>query len=104
MPDKPASETAETQQPTRAGMSRRGLLKTMGAAGAVATVAGASTALAATAMDDQAFQDSVAEFFQQHYQLMTREEIHATIMRLERQAKRQTGVEVKIGNTRPIRG
>ncbi len=104
MPDKPASDTAANQQETRAGMSRRGLLKSMGAAGAAISVAGASTALAATAMDDQTFQDSVAEFFQQHYQLMTREEIHATIMRLERQAKRQTGVEVKIGNTPPIRG
>ena len=84
-------------------VSRRRLLK-MGMAGAATAVGAASTALAATAVDGEAFGDAVAEFFQNHYQVMTKDEIGEAIARLERKAERRYGVRFEIEDFPPMDG
>ncbi len=86
-----------------ASVSRRNFLR-MGLAGAAAAAGTGSTALAAAAVDGEAFNDAVAEFFQQHYKIMTKEEIGEAIVRLERKAKKRYGVEFKIENYPPLEG
>jgi molybdopterin-containing oxidoreductase family iron-sulfur binding subunit len=76
----------------------------MGLTGAAAAAGTASTALAAASVDGEAFNDAVAEFFQQHYKIMTKEEIGEAIARLERNAKKRYRVDFKIENFPPLEG
>ena len=87
----------------RPRISRRSLLK-RAAAAAVAAGGASASALAATTVDGEAFDDAVAEFFQQHYQVMTKAEIRDAIGRLERRAERDHGVRFEIENFPPMEG
>lgn len=71
----------------------------------VAMVAGAG-ALAASrgAWAGNTLSDAFADFFQAHYQRMTKDEIRETIERIERKAKRRYGVEIRCDNTPPQEG
>ena len=88
----------------RRSLTRRSLLKKLGLAGAAVTGGGATLAFAANKATDQDFQDSVAAFFQNHYRIMTAEEIEAVMERLKRQAKRRYDVDITMGNEPPLEG
>ncbi len=85
------------------GITRRSLLKKMGIAGATAVATTAAGTVAANVSGENAteFGDAVGEFFQDHYQKMSKQEIEEALARLERQYKRKYGVEVKVDNTPP---
>ena len=74
--------------------ARRRFLLGMGAAAAASGAATASAAWGGNTMSD-----AFADFFQQHYQRMTRDEIWETLERIERKAKRRYGVDIKCKNT-----
>jgi molybdopterin-containing oxidoreductase family iron-sulfur binding subunit len=48
--------------------------------------------------------DTFADFFQQHYQRMTPEELQETLDRIERKAERQYGTEISCTDTPPLEG
>jgi molybdopterin-containing oxidoreductase family iron-sulfur binding subunit len=58
----------------------------------------------ASAVDPEAVSDAFGTFFQQHYQRMTREEIAEALARIERQARRDYGVDITVGNEAAIDG
>jgi len=77
-------------------LARRRFLKGIGVASAATGVAVATPAWGGSTMSD-AFSD----FFQSHYQQMTREEMQETLQRIERKANRRYGVEIGCKNTPP---
>ncbi len=81
---------------TKHHQHRRKFLKQLGIIGA----AGASGA-AYGAWGGKALGDAFADFFQQHYQRMTPEELEETLRRIERKAKRRYGVDIRCKNTPP---
>lgn len=83
-------------------VSRRGFFAKAGAVGTALAVGASSTALAAKALDDEEFQDGWNEYFQDHYQRMTKEEIEEALARLQRSAKRNRGVNLQVGNDPPM--
>lgn len=85
-------------------VSRRSLLKNMGAAGVAVAGGVASTAWAASAVNSAVNSEAWAEFFQDHYQVMTKEEIKEAIARLERKAERGYGGKFSITNDPPLEG
>ncbi len=78
----------------KANLARRGFLKKVTAA------AGASLA-STPAWGGNTLSDTFADFFQAHYQQMTREEIQETLERIERKAKKRYGVDIDCKNTPP---
>ena len=84
-------------KPNRANQARRGFLK---------RVAGAATAAAASTSTPSwggtTLSDAFADFFQQHYQRMTAEEISQTLQRIERKAKQRYQVDIRCKNTPPL--
>ena len=84
------------QRSRAAAFSSSGLAVTTGAAGAVAASGGA--------WGGNTLSDAFADFFQQHYQRMSEDEIAETIERIERKAKRRYGVDITCANTPPQRG
>jgi molybdopterin-containing oxidoreductase family iron-sulfur binding subunit len=100
-PKDPAAEPESTQ--SKARVSRRKFLK-LGAAGATAAVGAASTAMAAASLDNPEFQDSWDDYFQNHYQLMSKEEVEEALARLERIAKRRWRTDVSVHDHPPIPG
>lgn len=86
------------------GMSRRSLLKKGSLAGIAGAAAVAAPVLAATTGSDEPgeFSDKMGELFQDNYQRMSQEEVEAAIARIERNAKRRYGVDIKVGNEPPI--
>jgi molybdopterin-containing oxidoreductase family iron-sulfur binding subunit len=85
---------------TVSDLARRRFLK------GVAIAAGAAGAATATrgAWGGSTLSDAFADFFQQHYQRMSEEEIRATIERIERKAKRRYGIDISCANTPPQDG
>ncbi len=67
---------------------------------------GAATGAAALtpAWGGSTMSDAFADFFQGNYQEMTKDEIWATLERIERKAKRRYGVDIKCKNTPPQKG
>lgn len=88
--------------------TRRAALRTLGLGAAVG--AGALASSASPLSDDQRQKrhgevplgDQFDAFFQQHYQRMSDEEIAGVIERLERRYKAVYGVDVQIGNEKPL--
>ncbi len=72
----------------------------------LATAAGAAGTVAASggAWGGSTLSDAFADFFQQHYQRMNKDEIDAVLERIERQAKRRYGVDIDCRNTPPREG
>ncbi len=75
--------------------ARRNFLKGLGLGGAAA---------ASPAWGGQTFGDAWADFFQKHYQQMTREEIEETLERIERKAEQRYGVAIDCQDTPPQEG
>lgn len=80
-------------------LARRRFLLGVGAA-ATATGAAATSA----AWGGNTMSDAFADFFQQHYQRMTAEEIQHTLERIERKAKRRYNADINCKNTPPQEG
>jgi Fe-S-cluster-containing dehydrogenase component len=76
-------------------LARRRFLQGLGL-----TAAGASL----PAWGGSTLSDAFADFFQQHYREMAREEIDETLTRIERKAKRRYGVEIDCKDTAAIVG
>lgn len=79
--------------------TRRVTLKVLGA-----TLGATAFARAMAPLTTWAEGLSVDEFLQKHYREMTPEELAEVIGRLEQQARERYGVEVQIGDQRPIEG
>jgi molybdopterin-containing oxidoreductase family iron-sulfur binding subunit len=89
----------------RETVSRRSLLKKGGLLSTLAVLLGGGAALAQQAVDsDGALADAWGDFFQQHYKKMTPEEVQEAIARIERKAKREYGVDLKVADDAPIPG
>lgn len=80
--------------------ARRKFVKGMASVGA--TVAAATPSPATPAWGGRTFQDAWQDFFQEHYQRMSKEEIRDTLARIERKAKRRYGVDIECENTPPM--
>ena len=75
-------------------LARRKFLK------GIASVAAASgAAVSVPAGGGNTLSDTFADFFQAHYQRMTRDEIDETLRRIERKAKRRYGVQISCKDT-----
>ncbi|OGG99156.1 MAG: hypothetical protein A2600_05110 [Candidatus Lambdaproteobacteria bacterium RIFOXYD1_FULL_56_27] len=85
---------------------RRAALKTLGLGAAVGAGALASSAnpLPSIEVPSASFEDNWHEFFQQHYQRMSPEEITEALARLERKYKAKYDVDVHVGNAPPLEG
>lgn len=97
-------KTSSQENKKQQKVSRRSFIKRFGVAGAtLAAAGGTSTAvLAAEAAEGSSFGDAFSEYFQSHYRKMTKEEITEALARLERQAKREWEVDIKIEAYPPI--
>lgn len=80
-------------------LARRRFLQRLGG---TAAAVGATASL--PAWGGTTLGDAFADFFQDHYQRMTPEEVGETMARIERKAKRQYGVEIECKDTPPIPG
>ncbi|MGF1614244.1 MAG: 4Fe-4S dicluster domain-containing protein [Gammaproteobacteria bacterium] len=84
----------------QADSSRRSFIKSLSSL----AVAAAAPTSAQAAWGGLTFGDAFADFFQQHYQRMTAEEIQETLQRIERKAHRRYGVDIQCKNTPPQEG
>jgi molybdopterin-containing oxidoreductase family iron-sulfur binding subunit len=80
--------------------SRRKFLKGLG----TVTAAAGCTAAAKPAWAGATLRDAMGDFFQDHYQRMTPEEIADALARIERKALRKFGREIDCTNTPPLAG
>lgn len=85
--------------PTPIDPSRRALFKAGGA-----TLGAAAFARAVAPVADWADDLSVEGFLQKHYQELSKDEMHATLRRLEEQQEEEYGRTVQIRDIRPIPG
>ncbi len=83
--------------------SRRKFLKGVGAVGAAAATA-SGAAKGVPSWNGSSLKDAFGDFFQDHYQRMTPEEIADALARIERKAQRRFGVEITCENTPPQPG
>ena len=73
--------------------------------GNVVKAAGAGVATTATpAWGGSTFADALGGFFQDHYQRMSPDEITEALARIERNAARDYGVDIRCENTKPLPG
>jgi len=79
---------------------RRTFLKRLG----LTTATVVSTTSAHGAWGGKTLGDAFADFFQQHYQRMTTEELKQTLGRIERKAQKQYGVNITCTDTPPVEG
>jgi len=77
----------DTKSRTLADASRRHFLRGIGAVGAVG-------AASAPAWGGRTFQDAMGEFFQQHYEKMSRDQMQAALGRIKHNAERDYGVDI----------
>lgn len=80
--------------------SRRRFLKGIG----TITAAAGATASMKPAWGGSTLQDAMGDFFQDHYQRMSPEEIADALSRIERKAQRKFGREIECENTPPLAG
>ncbi len=83
---------------------RRRFLARVAQAGAVGAVAAGGAGAAHAAWGGSTLKDALGSFFQDHYQRMSRDEIQAALGRIERNAKRRHGVDIRCEDTRPLPG
>ena len=83
---------------------RRHFLKGLGTVGAAAGVAATGAAPARAAWGGSTLGDALGDFFQDHYQRMTPDEMKDALARIERKAKRKFGVDITCVDTPPIPG
>ena len=82
---------------------RRRFLAGIAGAGAAVGVAAAAGA-ARPAWGGSTLGDAFADFFQDHYQRMSRDEIASALARIERKAKRKHGADIRCEDTPPLPG
>lgn len=102
-PDSKNDDGRPKSPPDPVDLVRRKLLKgiaTIGSAAAGAT----APAVGQAAWGGRTLQDALGEFFQDHYQRMTSDEVKEALARIERRAKRTHGVDISCENTPPIPG
>jgi Fe-S-cluster-containing dehydrogenase component len=92
---------SESRGQFEAGLARRHFLRRLGLVGAAA-VGGA--ALGKAAWGGSTLSDAFGDFFQNHYQRMSDEEITDALARIERKAKRKFGRDIRCHDVRPIPG
>lgn len=93
-----AEEGAPAPETNEEGVERRSFLK--GAAAAVAGVGGLMAALSPLGEMDGDF--DLDAWAQQHYHELTPDEMKAVLARLEAEAKADYGLDIKIGDVKPI--
>jgi len=79
--------------------TRRSFLKNLGAGTAGAVVATLPVPSPVPAWGGLTFREAFDDFFRKHYKKMSREEIQATLRRVERKARRRFGVDITCKNT-----
>jgi Fe-S-cluster-containing dehydrogenase component len=95
-------QPVEKQGPPEKLSSRREFLRGVSIAAAAGSAALATGCLPGTdSKVSEEFGLKWEEYFKKHYRLMTKEERQETIFRLERLAKIQDGLDVKIGQQKP---
>ena len=80
--------------------ARRHFLRKLGAA----AVAGGAATSVHGAWGGHTLSDAFADFFQQHYREMSKDEIQQTLARIERKAKNRYGVDINCKDTAAIDG
>ena len=97
---------ANTGGAPRRHWTRRALIRKGGLTGLFGILfGGVATVTAKTALEpESAFSDAVDSYFQDNYRRMEPEEIESTLRRLERNAKRDYGVDITVSDERPIPG
>ncbi|MEE4376757.1 MAG: hypothetical protein V2J55_04485, partial [Candidatus Competibacteraceae bacterium] len=90
---------AVPEQPDGVDHARRKLLKGLGTVG-VATASAAGS----PAWGGATLKDTWGDFFQDHYQRMSPDEIQAALGRIERRAKQRYGVDIQCENPPPQPG
>ena len=83
---------------------RRRFLKGLGTVGVATGVAAAGAGPVRAAWGGSSLQDAMGDFFQDHYQRMTPEEMKDALARIERKAKRKFGMDITCVDTPPIPG
>jgi len=97
-------ERKASDEPGNFSHYRRKFLKGLGTVGVAGGVAAAGAGPARAAWGGSTFQDALGDFFQDHYQRMTPEEMRDALARIERNAKRRFGVDITCVDTPPIPG
>ena len=108
----PAGEAGPGPGPGFDAVRRRFLGGVAAAAGCAAGAGAAGVAAAGgvagtdhgPAWGGSSLRDTFGSLFQDHYQRMTPEEIQAALARIERNAKRTYGVDIRCEDTKPIPG
>jgi Fe-S-cluster-containing dehydrogenase component len=98
-----AVKTGHGQGADRADQARRGFLKRLTMVGGAAAAAGLPR-VGRPAWGGSSLGDAMGDFFQQHYQRMSPEEIQDALERIERKAERRFGKAIDCENTPPIPG
>jgi Fe-S-cluster-containing dehydrogenase component len=83
---------------------RRRFLGNLGKLAVAGGAAAASAAPLQAAWGGSTLQDALGDFFQEHYQRMTPEEVAAALQRIERKAQRKFGVPIRCEETPPLPG
>ena len=78
---------------------RRRFLKGLGMVGVATGVAATGAGPARAAWGGSTFQDALGDFFQDHYQRMTPDEMKDALARIERKAQRKFGVDITCVDT-----
>jgi molybdopterin-containing oxidoreductase family iron-sulfur binding subunit len=91
-----ANQKLEKRGKHKVSFSRRAFVKGLGV---LAAAAGASTR---PAWGGYTLQEAMGDFFQDHYQRMTDEEIANALQRIEARAKRKFGKDIHCENTPPL--
>jgi molybdopterin-containing oxidoreductase family iron-sulfur binding subunit len=104
MSPKPTKKPTQHTSPQATDHARRRFLQGLAAAGAAAAATAGGAAIAKPAWGGSSLGDAFGDFFQQHYQEMSRKEMQAALMRIERKAWRKFGVDIQCEDTRPIPG
>ncbi len=102
MTDKPSKQPQTVPDDAPFSHSRRGFLKRVGVVGGVAATAGSVPAIGQAAWGGHTLSDAFADFFQRHYQRMSRDEINASLERIERRTKRLYDVAIQCEDSRPL--
>ena len=88
-------------------LNRRSLIKNGGVLGFFTTMLGGTVTLGSTDKkleNNGSLSDSLGEFFQDHYQRMSKAEMAEAIGRIERRAKAEHGVEISVSADPPLEG
>ncbi len=102
--DKPPSSDSPKPNGPQDGFDayRRRFLRGVAQAGAAGAVAATGAGAARAAWGGSTLQDALGSLFQDQYQRMDKDEIHAALERIERKAKRKFGVDIQCSNTPPL--